>query len=108
MLYNSHMDSAEFRTTFHKLDKPATVTRFGKPIGTWIPAGSVSRMADEEVGPMEEPVKKAIEPEQVKREPRGKLSKGLGEIPGVTRDVDPSMADAWTRSQPDPKPGNKK
>lgn len=51
--------------------------------------------------PMDDIAKKAIEPERVKPEPKGRLSKGLGELPG--KKVDPSMAGAWSRSKPSPK-----
>lgn len=57
---------------------------------------------------MEETIRKAIEPDQVK-ERRGRLTKGLGEVPGLTtpdrfeRQPDQLMRDAWSHSQPVPK-----
>lgn len=57
---------------------------------------------------VDEPVRKEVQKEQVKPEPRGRLSKGLGDVPGVTGEagperVDRTMTDAWTRSKPAPK-----
>jgi len=47
-------------------------------------------------------VKKAIEPDKV-RESRGRLTKGLGEVPGLTPKPDPTFA----QFRPSPKPGKK-
>jgi len=49
-----------------------------------------------------EDVKKAIEPDQVKREPRGRMTKGLGEVPGLTQ------KDPYAEFRPAPKPTGKK
>lgn len=54
---------------------------------------------------VDEPVKKAIEPEKVRTTGnKNKLSKGLGEIPGLTDKTE----DPYRRFTPAPKPGTKK
>lgn len=86
--------SASFRDRFLEETEPVEVRRYNAVVGYYYPAGTeVLRVMDSEI-------RKAIEPDKVKQD-RGKLSKGLGEIPG--RKVDPSMVDAWTRSEPAPK-----
>lgn len=52
---------------------------------------------------MDESAKKAIEPDNVKKEPRGRLSKGLGDLPG---DPKPTIQrDPYVEFKPAPKPG---
>lgn len=50
----------------------------------------------------EEPVKKAIQPDRVKTDDRGRLSKGLGPLPGE------ESRDAYREFKPVPKPGKTK
>lgn len=87
--------SASFRDRFLEETEPVEVRRYNAVVGVYYPAGTYKEAS------VDEPVKKAIEKDQVKPEGRGKLSKGLGEIPG--RPVDPAMSEAWARSQPAPK-----
>lgn len=82
--------SATFRDTFVALTEPVEVRRYNTLLGVWYPAG-VENMPDE-------PVRKAIEQDQVKKEPRGRISKGLGDIPGVTN------RDPYQEFRPAPKP----
>ena len=89
------LGAREFRTAWTGLTgEVVRVTSRGRTLGHWVPGDSLEVL-------MEEPVKKAIEPDQAKSDSRGKLSKGLGEVPG--RRVDPAMNEAWARSQPSPK-----
>ena len=94
------------------LTEAVTVTLDGRPIGTYTPVRAdhapmlgVTGVLD--LGPnvteaTVDEVKKAIEPDKV-RESRGRLTKGLGEVPGVTPKPDPTFA----QFRPAPKPGKK-
>lgn len=81
--------------------------RAGQSVGTWLE----TRLE----APMEKTVKKAIEPEAVKETDKGKLTKGLGEMPweSPTKPVptgpDPGhrTGDRFGSSRPAPKPGKK-
>lgn len=93
------MDTAEFKQSFHRLDKQVEVTRYGRVIGIYTPTGSEVY----EEATVEE-VKKAIEPERVKTPERGMPTKGLGEdAPQVRQPPAKEMQDAWSRSKPVPK-----
>lgn len=91
--------SASFRDRFLEETEPVEVRRYNEVVGHYYPYGTLKEV------PMDDIARKAIEPEKVKPEGRGKLSKGLGELPG--QKVDPAMSDAWTRSQPAPKTDKK-
>ena len=103
------------------LTDPVTVTLDGRPIGTYTPvradnateqyqqfhasvlgvAGVLDLGKNVTEATVDE-VKKAIEPDKV-RESRGRLTKGLGEVPGLTPKPDPTFA----QFRPAPKPGKK-
>jgi hypothetical protein len=57
--------------------------------------------------PMDDIAKRALEPDQTKREPRGRLSKGLGPLPGEAP-AEPASHDHYREFRPAPKPGDKK
>ena len=78
--------------------------RQGKPLGEYIG------------GLMDEPIRKAIAPEAIKVQPDGKLSKGLGPLPGqptrpdvgkVLEEVARPMP-SFAQFRPAPKPGKGK
>jgi hypothetical protein len=77
----------KFTTVYEFLADDTIITKDGQPIGVYTPidlwnrtAGALNKMVKE--ASMEEPIKKAIEADEVKSTPRGQLRKGLGEIPG--------------------------
>jgi len=86
------------------LTEEVWVVQGGVVIGTYTPNHKWEDVR------MEEPVKKAIEPDEVKVERPGKpggepkLSKGLGDIPGVNKEP---ARDTFGYARPAPKPGKK-
>lgn len=66
----------KFTTVVGYLTETVTITVDGRPIGTYTPIWKTEVKAH-----MDEPIRKAIEPEQVKQTD-GRLSKGLGTLPG--------------------------
>lgn len=116
----------KFTTVVGFLTEPTTITNNGEAIGQFLPkvwldkvptiklGETTVRPALDLTGYKEEPVddvKKAIEPDKVK-ESKGRLTKGLGDIPGETeKRVDPQIERndrgiGWSR--PAPKPGKSK
>lgn len=105
----------KFTTVVEFLTEPTTITNNGAAIGQFLPKVWLDKVptipvrdrAVGEGGVNVDDVKKAIEPDKVKIQERpGKppeLSKGLGDIPGMTRS-DPTFG----QSRPAPKPGKTK
>jgi len=73
----------KFTSVVGYLTEAVTITSNGRPIGTYTPTDSaaieVIHLPKEATV---EDVKKAIETDRVSREPRGRLTKGLGDLPG--------------------------
>lgn len=101
-----------FTTVVGYLTEDTVITKDGSPIGVYRPLNKdtlsdtdLSKIWEhlEEV-PMDESVKKAIEPDkaQVKR---GAIRKGLGDLPGETLDRKPTLEqrDPYKEFQPVPK-----
>ena len=100
-------------TVIPYLTEKVVVTNAGQPIGTYTPFSAPIPVGDDvlpgilefyEGSDMKEPVKKAIEPDAVKQQPDGRLSKGLGDLPGETA---PEPKGVWS-GKPVPKPGAKR
>lgn len=100
------------------LTEAVTVTLDGRPIGTYTPVRAdhapmlgVTGILDLGTNVTEatvDEIKKAIEPEKV-RQSRGRLTKGLGDVPGVTpsSEVLGYKGPTFTEFRPAPKPGKK-
>jgi hypothetical protein len=87
----------KFTTVVSYLTEAVAITNDGKVIGTFTPA--------QNGGHVEEPVKKAIEPDKAK-EVGGQMRKGLGPLPGEA--PTPTRPDpAYQRFNPVPKPKGK-
>jgi hypothetical protein len=84
----------KFTTVVGYLTEEVTITMDGQPIGTYRPlsgGNGVTGMIDlgSDVSPKTvNEIRKAIEPDKVKRQPDGTLTKGLGEIPGTKSSVE--------------------
>lgn len=98
----------KFTTVVGYLTEAVSITLDGRIIGVYHP--TVTGYTTEELKPHQpkevpvDDINKAIEPDRVK-ESRGRLTKGLGDIPGQTeKRVDPQFG----KSQPAPKPGKAK
>lgn len=106
----------KFTTVVGYLTEAVAITIDGKKVGVYTPlvrqageviAGTIDLGPNVTEATVDE-IKKAIEPEQVKVVRPGtptekpKLSKGLGDVPGLTKDHDEI---GWSR--PAPKPGKK-
>jgi len=96
------------------ITEPVLVLHDRRIIGTYTPLtvlGEVTGVLDLGKNMTEatvDEVKKAIEPDKV-RESRGRLTKGLGEVPGVTpsSEVLGYKGPTFTEFRPAPKPGKK-
>ena len=117
----------KFTTVVSYLNEPVTITKDGRAIGTFTPMYEAvqtsqigtftmtnSSATPDEVAQVQEmwkgasvdePVKKAIEPDKAKVQ-RGRLTKGLGQLPG--EDPDKTFDPSFGRSKPAPKPGKGK
>jgi len=90
------------------ITEPVLVLHDRRIIGTYTPSHSdgevtgVLGLGKHVTEATVDEVKKAIEPDKV-RESRGRLTKGLGEVPGVTPKPDPTFA----QFRPAPRPGKK-
>lgn len=86
------------------IDETVLVTHERRVIGQYTPVPKVLDIPTISLeASMDESVKKAIEPEQVK-ERRGKLSKGLGELPGENHEPKPTIErDPYKDFRPVPK-----
>lgn len=101
-----------------EITEDTLITFQGKVIGTYKPNWGALQFDDPLLSPeqfreiqkeasMDEPIKKAIETERAKPSANpNKLSKGLGEVPGLT-DKSPTV-DPYHAFRPAPKPGTKK
>jgi hypothetical protein len=82
---------------------------FDQDVVAWTQDPESRRIYDETREATVDNIKKAIETDQVKRQPRGRLTKGLGEDAPQPRQADERPAPGWTPSfNPAPKPSKGK
>lgn len=105
-----------FTTVVSYLTEPVSITKDGMAIGVFLPGDqyqkgqsellmeqlTVDRLEMKEAS-MDNTAKKAIEPDRVK-ESRGKISKGLGDLPGEPK-REAIKDSSFGHSRPAPKPG---
>lgn len=104
----------KFTTVVGYLTEAVAITIDGRVIGVYTPmertpgqviAGTID-LGPDVTEVTVDTVRKALEPEQVKVQPSGKLSKGLGTIPGQEPPTD--IKQFRPTFNPAPKPGSKK
>lgn len=91
--------SASFRDRFLEETEPVEVRRYNAVVGVYYPAGTYKETSVDDIA------RKAIEPDRVKPEPRGKVSKGLGELPGNLKTG--NIRDPYKEFRPAPKTDKK-
>ncbi len=98
--------SATFRDTFMTETEVIKVRKYNQVVGIWVPADKAGKIFTDPYEMRQEATVKDLSKELGKEAPkpdsRGRVSKGLGEIPG-SNPPSQDMLKHWERSKPAPK-----